>query len=118
MEVGSLAAAETLALDNSLVTITSEIGTWVKAYVVLQGSQVAVRIQLKTMVSVMVWVVILHKAYVVLPLGALHDLEIPVVHLQGILLAEILETLLEALVLPHPQLVRLVQQAILSQQVY
>lgn len=80
-EVGSLAAAETLA-------------------VVLQGSQVAVRIQ------------------VVLPLAARHDLEIPVVHLQGILLVEIRETLLEALVLPHPQPVHLAQQAILSQQVY
>ena len=70
------------------------------------------------MISALVWVVILQEAYVVLPLGALHDLEIPVVHLQEILLVEIQETLLEALVLPHPQPVHLVQQAILSQQVY
>ena len=70
------------------------------------------------MISALVWVVILQESYVVLPLAALHDLQIPVAHLQGILQEEIRETLLGALVLPHPQPGHLVQQAILSQQVY
>ena len=47
-EVESLAAAETLALEISSVIITLGGGIQGRAYVVLQGIQVVVRIQLKS----------------------------------------------------------------------
>lgn len=48
VEVGSLAAAGTLALEVLSVTITSEIGIRGRAYVVLQETLAVVRIQLET----------------------------------------------------------------------
>lgn len=47
-EAGTLAAAETLALEISSATITSGVGTWGRAYVVLREIQAVVRIQLET----------------------------------------------------------------------
>lgn len=46
-EVGSLAGAETLALEISSVIIASEIGMRARAYEVLQGTLAVVRIQLE-----------------------------------------------------------------------
>lgn len=46
-EVGSLAAAETLALEILSVTFTSGVGIRNRAYVVLQEIPVVVRIQLE-----------------------------------------------------------------------
>lgn len=54
----------------------------------------------------------------VLLLGVLHGLQILAVHLQEIRQVEIQEILQAALVLPLPQRVHLVQQAVLFQQVY
>lgn len=118
MAVGNLAAAESLALNTLSVTTISGVGTRGGAYVVLQGIQVVVRIQLETNISVLNWAVDSERAYVVLLLGVLPDLQILVVHLQGIHRAEIQEN---PLAVPGPQLpqpVHLVQQAVLSQQVY
>ena len=47
-EVESLVVAETLALENSSVTVPPGVRVWGTAYAVLQGIQAAVRIQLRT----------------------------------------------------------------------
>ena len=120
-EVGSLAAAEILALETSSVIATRKFGTEGRAYVVL-GSQVVVRIQLDNNNQHLglgkFLEQFLGQSYVVLLLGVLHGLQTLVVHLQEILQEEIQGTLLAALVLPLPQPVHLIQQAILFQQVY
>ena len=70
------------------------------------------------MISFLTGIIIFERAYAVLLQGVHHDLQILVVHLQGIHLVEIQENLLAALVLPLLQPVHLVRQAILFQQVY
>lgn len=116
-EAGILAAAGTLALEVASVIITSGVGIRGRAYVVLQGIRVVVRIQLEPVISVLIGDVVLEGSYAVLLLEVLHDPQILVVHLLGIHQVEIRETLLTALVLPLPQPVHLVQPVILSQQV-
>ena len=69
-------------------------------------------------ISILNWVVTLERAYAVLLRVALHDPQILVVHLQGSHQVEIRGNLLAALVLPLPQPVHPIQQAILFQLVY